>query len=134
MYLLVSCGKFLLSLYCSRLCVNHVDQWTDVQTAAVRFCPNFSNYTTIQCCCHFQDCKALQPLLSTGIYRQRYIKYQRRPLNSELPFSVCSAADYVQVGFPNTIDDKNINLHIKNIKNMFFHFYKNIFKNMDKKH
>ena len=30
------------------------------------------------------------------------------------------------------IDVKNINLQIKNIKNMFLHFYKNIFKNMHK--
>jgi len=32
-----------------------------------------------------------------------------------------------------TIDDKNINLQIKNMKKHVFHFYKNI-KNMDKKH
>jgi len=33
------------------------------------------------------------------------------------------------------IDDKNINLQIKNIKNMFFFtFIKKTFKNMDKKH
>ena len=33
------------------------------------------------------------------------------------------------------IDVKNINLQIKNIKNVFFHFYKkNILKDMHKKH
>jgi len=31
-----------------------------------------------------------------------------------------------------TIDDKNINLRIKNIKKHFFHFYKKTLKNMDK--
>jgi len=31
-----------------------------------------------------------------------------------------------------SIDDKNIDFRIKNIKNMFFHFYKKTLKNMHK--